>query len=64
MINLETIPDDEQKDILSSFWSMLRECEAVAYDRSDTILKHEVEGWYRQWNRITGQEHNPIWKRK
>lgn len=61
---LETIAPDLQKDIIGSFWSMLRECEGRADDNDDRVLKHQVEGYYRQWNEMTNMTHEPIWVRR
>lgn len=64
MINLETIPAEEQKAVLESFWTMLRECDDKCVKSrnagyTDHMLMHWVRGWYQQWNRITGQNHVP-----
>ena len=48
-------------DILDSFWYMMRECESKADDEDDFLLKHQVEGFYRQWNSLTDMDHKPIW---
>ena len=61
IVQLENIPKKEQKDVLSSFWFMLRTCESMADCNDDRLLKRDVEGFYRQWNRITGANYNPIW---
>lgn len=61
MINLSKIPAGMQPDIISSFWTMMRECESKADNDRDPILKLWVEGWYRQWNRMTGSVQQPIW---
>jgi hypothetical protein len=56
------IPSDEQTNVMSSFWMMLRECETLADNDDDIILKHMVEGWYRQWNLICKDNKEPVWK--
>ena len=62
MANLTSIPKNEQENVLASFWLMLRECENSADNDNNPVLKHQVEGLYKQWNRITGQEHVPAWE--
>ena len=52
---------DERENLVSSFWSMLRECESQADNDNDPVLKVQVEGYYRQWNACTGSEHSPRW---
>lgn len=39
----------------------MRECESKADNDSDPVLKVWVEGWYRQWNRMTFDTKQPIW---
>jgi hypothetical protein len=63
-MQLTSIPKDEQEDALSSFWTMLQECEAKADDKNDPVLKRWVEQWYEQWNRITQDNKAPRWKVK
>lgn len=60
-MQLKTIAPKEQEDAISSFWTMLQECEGKAKDGNDAVLRHWVEGWYRQWNRITGDNKVPQW---
>lgn len=60
-MNLITIKKSLQPDIISSFWTMLRECEGQAENDNDCVLKHQVEGYYRQWNLMTGDEKEPRW---
>lgn len=54
--------EKEFEDIMGSFWIMLRECDTKAWVNNDTLLKNWVEGWYEQWNSMTGQNHKPMWK--
>lgn len=70
MAQYETIAKDEQSNMLGSFWTMLRECDSTVERSKDRdghyaqpILKHHVEGWYRQWNRVTGDNLQPSWIR-
>lgn len=60
-MNLITIKKSLQPMIISSFWAMLRECEAQAENNDDRMLKHQVEGYYRQWNLMTGNDQVPRW---
>jgi hypothetical protein len=50
--------------VMSSFWSMLQECEQTAQDNQDPVLKHFVNQWYMQWNDVTGSDNQPRWKSK
>lgn len=52
---------DQQESVVHSFWMMLRECENHAEANDDVVLKRWVEGWYRQWNAMTGQDLQPKW---
>jgi acyl carrier protein len=60
-INLITIKKSLQPAVISSFWTMLRECETKVENDNDPVLKHWVEQWYNQWNVITGGEQSPSW---
>ncbi len=60
-MQLETIAPSLQKDVIASFWTMLRELESKADDNDDPILKLWVEGWYRQWNAMTSDDKEPRW---
>ena len=62
MVNLESISWQEQPDFISSFWTMLQECEAHADHNTDPVLKIWVEQWYVQWNRVTNDNLRPIWQ--
>ncbi len=64
MRQLTSIPKSEQEHVLSSFWTMMKECESQADNENDAVLKHQVAGWHRQWNRITGDSSEPIWERR
>jgi hypothetical protein len=60
-VQTKTIPKHRQEDVLSSFWTMMKECESAADCDGDGILKVWVEGWFRQWNQITGDDKQPAW---
>lgn len=59
----KSISLDEQENLMNSFWSMLKECESKADNDNDVVLKHWVEQWYQQWNRIQGGDQIPRWKK-
>lgn len=62
MVNLSSIAPSEQECFISSFWSMLKELEHQADSKeASVILRHEVTGYYKQWNRVTGDNKQPIW---
>ena len=63
MINLETIPENEQANMIASFWTMLQNVEGNAIDQNCPLTKHWVKQWYEQWNRVTGDNKKPRWER-
>jgi hypothetical protein len=62
-VDLDTIviPKGEHKDLMASFWTMLQENAGRAADSGDAVLRLWVEGWFKQWNRITGNNQSPPW---
>ena len=60
-MQLEKIASKLQPDVIASFWSMLQELESKADGALD---RHFVEGYYRQWNTITGDNKAPRWTKK
>lgn len=60
-LELNTIKRSMQPDVISSFWTMLQELRGKANDDDDRVLKVQVEGWYRQWNSMTGDNKTPEW---
>lgn len=60
-LELNKIKRSMHADIIASFWMMLRELEEKA-DYGSQLDKVQVEGWYRQWNRMTGDDKVPRWK--
>lgn len=62
-MQLDTIKRSLQPDVISSFWTMLQELQSQAENDNDVWLKVQVEGWYRQWNAITGDDSLPKWLR-
>jgi hypothetical protein len=61
MTQLKTIAPAMQEDVIASFWTMMKECESDADTNKDAVLKVWVEGWFRQWNRMTGDDKQPAW---
>lgn len=55
------IPAKEIDSVMQSFWTMMRECETIADNDNDMLLKHQVECWYRQWNKLTARTNEPRW---
>lgn len=55
------IPRKEFSNVMTSFWTMMKECESVADNENDPVLKHQVEGWHRQWNMLTDSDNEPRW---
>ncbi len=64
MVQMTTIAPEDQEDVLSSFWTMLMECESTVLNskETDVVLKLWVTQWYEQWNRITGDNKKPEWE--
>lgn len=62
MAQYATIAKDEQENFVASFWQMLSECETRADYENDPVLKHFVNQWYQQWNRVTNDNKQPIWQ--
>jgi acyl carrier protein len=60
-MNLNTIAESLQPDVISSFWTMLQECRSQADCNDDVLLKRQVECWYRQWNAMTGDNKAVSW---
>jgi len=62
-MQIEKIKPSLQPDIIGSFWSMLRTLESSVdeFGRDQSLLKHEVEAYYRQWNEMTGDSKRPWW---
>jgi hypothetical protein len=60
-IELNKIKPSMHKDVISSFWTMMTELESQAHNQNDRVLMVQVEGWFRQWNRMTGDSKRPRW---
>lgn len=63
MDKYNTIPKEEQGNVLSMFWSMLREQEEQAYESKNRLDRHMVESAYLVWNRATGDDLKPRWSK-
>lgn len=61
MPELNKIKRSMHANVISSFWMMLQMIEANA---EDALTRHQVEGFYRQWNTMTGDNKVPRWKRQ
>ena len=54
-MELNKIKRSMHADVIASFWSMLQQLDAQCCDDPKNILlKRQVEAWYAQWNRMTG----------
>ncbi|MBH0033056.1 hypothetical protein I6F10_19925, partial [Pseudoalteromonas sp. SWYJZ98] len=51
----------ERDNVLHSFWVLLGEAETQADNDNNPLLKHQVEGFYRQWNALNGSALEPRW---
>lgn len=54
----------ERDNVLHSFWVLLGEAETQADNDNNPVLKHQVAGFYRQWNAMTGDSHEPRWVKR
>lgn len=56
----------QDSHVMGSFWSMLKTCESHADEPGPgkVLERQMVEGWFVQWNALTGQNHTPAWKRR
>jgi hypothetical protein len=63
-LELHKIKRSMHHDVLHSFWMMLCECENSAQTNNDAVLKVQVEGWIKQWNRMTGDTKKPKWQQE
>ena len=64
MLQHNSIPKKMHADVIGSYWIMLRELESKAEDANDRILMIQVEGFYRQWNEMTGDNKSPRWNKE
>jgi hypothetical protein len=61
MMQLDRIEIEIQGDVITSFWTMLQECQSKAQLENDRILMMWVDVWYQQWNAMTGDNKRPVW---
>ena len=65
-----------QGDVIHVYWIMMNECvaayEAKQHDyqkqgrdpkMADPVLRIQIEGMYRLWNKMTGDDKQPKWLR-
>ncbi len=55
------IPKDEQANVMSSFWSMMTTLESDADNTGNQLDRHQVEGYFRQWNKLMKDNKEPRW---
>jgi len=60
-VELNKIKRSMHKDVIHSFWLMMTTIETQANNEKDAVLMHWVECWYKQWNRMTGDNKSPQW---
>jgi hypothetical protein len=60
-MQLTNIPADQHENVIGAYWYMMRECESKAADENCAVLKLQVEGFYRLWNKMTDDNKQPIW---
>lgn len=58
------IPYEEHANIMGSFWSMMTELETQADNNDDRLLKHMVDGYFRQWNLVMKDNKQSRWERR
>ena len=55
------IPKAKQANVMSCFWSMLKELESKADGDKDALLKHQVAAYFKVWNDICDDTAVPVW---
>lgn len=60
-MRLDHIPRAEYENVISMYWQLMRESESNAHETNSPLDKHTVEGAYRLWNRVTGDNKKPVW---
>ena len=61
MPQFETIPQDEQANMIGGYWALLRDAEERAYESKSPLDRFIVERQYLLWNRVTGSDIKPRW---
>ena len=60
-MQMEKIAKKDQANALHCYWVMMKECESQAQNNEDIILMIQVEGFFRLWNKKTGDNQTPLW---
>lgn len=60
-LELSKIKRSMHADVIASFWLMMQTVETLADNADDVTLKAQVEGFFKQWNRMTGDDKKPRW---
>ena len=62
-VQRKTIAREDQENALHCFWVMMSELDNVVDNGGckDAVLKKQVEGFYRLWNKMTGSDNKPQW---
>ena len=60
-LELNKIKRSMHADVIASFWLMMQTVETLADNADDVTLKAQVEGFFKQWNRMTGDDKKPRW---
>jgi hypothetical protein len=61
MPQFETIPEDEQANMIGMYWQLMRDAEERAYESKRSLDRLLVERQYLLWNRVTGSNLLPRW---
>lgn len=61
MSDYQIISRKEQPNFIANFWFLLVTAEGKADDDNDILLKHNVEGMFREWNRLFSDDLKPRW---
>lgn len=64
MVQLSTIKKSDQENVIHVMWILMGECERQADNDNDPVLKVQVEGAYRLWNKVTGDDARPRWVKR
>lgn len=58
---MKRLTPQQQQNLVDSHWTMMMELESQAFSNDDRVLMVQVEGWFRQWNELTGDNRQPRW---
>ena len=59
-----TLNEDQQTEVMASFWAMMMQLETQADNTESRFDQHFVEGYFRQWNSIMNDTKEPAWVRR